>query len=211
LLESLIFLIIWSLYWICKKRRCYLKKRFKGDIRNYLQNIAKNIAFMVKKSSKYRIEGEIKGLDNGAVLYSCHFGVWEKMPGILVQLGYKTGIIVNRYADYNRTIFARIGDHILYRMRGKDGVRVFYKNNVREIIEFIRNKGVFCALIDGDTLYAKYQKIEKLAKKSRVPLISFALSREDKTAVLRINCNLERIIAERPYDYWWFYKSRGKD
>ncbi len=149
-------------------------------------------------------------LRSRAILYSCHFGIWEIMPKLLARNGYNLGIITNRYADYSKTFIARFFDRILYRMRSKGGIKVFYKNEIKKIIQFIKDGGIFCALIDGDTLYSKFQKIKKLASLTGASLVPFGIYLENGIATLKINCNLEELINSHPYDYWWFYKSRDE-
>lgn len=165
---------------------------------------------MINPDYKYQIVGELPRLNNGAILYSCHFGIWEIMPKLLARQGYKMGIITNRYADYNKTCIAKLFDKLLFKIRSKNGVVVFYKGDIRKIIKFIKEKGIFCTLIDGDELYSKFQRIKRLALLTGACLIPFGIFLENGIATLKINCNLEDLIHSRPYDYWWFYKSRSK-
>lgn len=209
MLELIIFFILVFLYWFCHKRRRYYKKRFKGNVWHHLRRTAKNIAFMLKPHGNYRIEGKMESLRDGAILYSFHFGIWELMPKILVRNGYRVGIIVNRYGDNRKTL--KLIDDILWHIRSKEGVKVYYKEQINEIVKFLKCKGIFCALVDGNTFYAKYNKVAKLASLCKVNLIPFGMYHKNGIPTLLIGCNLIELLKENPYDYWWFYKSRNHE
>jgi lauroyl/myristoyl acyltransferase len=156
------------------------------------------------------IKGDLSSLENGAVLYSFHFGIWEAMPQALARLGYRLAIIVNRYSEGNGNLFARLADRLLFSLRSRNGIKVMYREDTREIVEFIRKRGIFGILVDGDRLYAKFHKAAKLARMCDVPLVPFAAYQDKGVGTLELGANIERSVRNRPYDYWWFYKSRER-
>jgi hypothetical protein len=88
-------------------------------------------------------------------------------------------------------------------------VKIFYKEDVMKIVEFIRKGGLCGVLVDGNTLYSKLEKIKRFSRLCNVPLIPFAAFRENGKGILELGCNLDDMIKRRPLDYLWFYKSRG--
>lgn len=207
--ESIIFVLLLILYWFNRQRRKYLRERIGKKALFNLYRVSRNISFMVKTNVSPQIGGNLALFKNGGILYSFHFGVWELMPQMLSKLGYRLGIITNRYETDNKGFFARRLDNLLYRRRSRKGVKVFYKEDIIKIVRFIKNGGLIGMLVDGNTFYAKYKKAERLAQLCGVPLVPFALYQENDKVILEINCNLENIVGQRPYDYLWFYKSRG--
>lgn len=154
------------------------------------------------------IDGDTSLLDRGCVLYSFHFGVWELMPRTLSRLGFKTGIIVNRYGREKRSVALSVLDTILRRWRSAGGIKVFYKENTLDIVRFLRSGGVFGILVDGNSLYQKHSKAKRLAEFCKVPLVPFAAYRRMHKGVLKIGCDLPSVVRSRPLDYMWFYRSR---
>ena len=195
------------LYWICGDRRRYLKHRVgKNAFRNVYQ-VGRNIFFMLRRSH-LELCGDVKALERGCILYSCHFGVWELMPYVLRKSGYRIGIISNRYGENSTSLLTRFLDSILKHWRSINGVTVFYKENVLQMVRFIKAGGVFGILVDGNTLFQKYEKAMKLASLCKARLVPFAAYREGNRGVLNIGCDLAGLIRVMPLDYMWFYKSR---
>jgi len=152
--------------------------------------------------------GDTSVLSGGCILYSFHFGIWELMPFTLRQLGYRIGIIVNRYQESSGSILARVSDYLLLRWRSAAGVRVFYADNVLETVRFLKSGGVFGMLVDGNTFFQKHSKAKKLARVCGVPLVPFAAYRDKHRGVLNIGCDLTGMVGARPLDYVWAYRSR---
>jgi lauroyl/myristoyl acyltransferase len=174
-----------------------------------MKTVTRNIATMLHPNKKYELYGDSAVLTNGAVLYSLHFGVWELMPRILQKhINKNIGILVNRYTENNPFLLGRMMDKILYKWRLNDHIKIFYPDEIFRIIRFVRDGGVFAALVDGDTLYSKFKKIERLAHLCKVQLIPFAVYQDRETTIMEMGCNLEHLIRQRPNDYWWFYRSR---
>jgi lauroyl/myristoyl acyltransferase len=205
--EFLFLFFLSCCYWLCGERRRYLKNRIGRSAFKNVYRVGRNIHFMLKKT-ELEIDGDVGVLDKGCILYSFHFGVWELMPRTLSKLGYKTGIIVNRYAKEDGSIAYRIFDGLLRRWRSKGGIKVFYKENTLEIVRFLKSGGVFGVLVDGNSFYQKHTKVQKLAELCRVPLVPFAACRRARSGVLHVGCDLPRVVKSRPLDYMWFYKSR---
>lgn len=155
------------------------------------------------------IKGDTTMLGSGGILYSFHFGVWELMPQTLAKAGFRVGVIVNRYAGGRHNRLGRIIDRIFLRYRSHEGVRVFYRNDVRKIIEFVQNGGVLGMLVDGNALDSKLSKAAKLSTLCRVPLVPFAAVRGRGRGILSIGCDLKTMMKERPMDYLWAYRSRS--
>ncbi len=200
-----------NIYWFNTARRIYFKKRLNKNINLNLKTIAQNLSLMIHPEKKFRLEGNIGSLKNGAVLYSIHFGTWELMPAILRGLLNKNvGILVERYADNNPPLLGKIMDRLLYRIRSQNNAKIFYPDEVFKITRFIKEGNIFSALVDGDKIFTKLPKIEKLARLCNMPLIPFAVYYEKGNTVMEIGCDLNKIIMKKPYDYWWFYKSRRK-
>ena len=130
------------------------------------------------------------------------------MPHTLSRLGYKTGIIVNRYERDSCSIVFRLLDNILRRWRSVGGIRVFYKENTLDIVRFLRSGGVFGVLVDGNSFFQKHAKAKRLAELCEVPLVPFAAYRRTTEGVLQIGCDLPNVVRSRPLDYMWFYRSR---
>ncbi|MEO0127087.1 MAG: hypothetical protein ABIL44_04990 [candidate division WOR-3 bacterium] len=210
-LKTLIFLTLVNMYWLNTARRMRIKKRLGKNIQLSLKTIAQNLSLMIAPEKKFRLEGRIESLKNGAILYSIHFGIWELMPQILKNfLNKKVGILVERYTDNNPPLIGKIMDRIFYLMRSKNDVIIFYPDEVFKITRFIKEGGIFSALVDGNKIFAKLPKIEKLARICNIPLIPFAVYYEKGDTVMEIGCDLNKIVTKRPYDYWWFYKSRKR-
>jgi len=208
-LEILIFFILVIIYWCSRSRRQYFKQRVDKDRYQNLKTVARNIAQMIYSGKQFKFFGDSDLIKNGAILYSLHFGVWELMPKIVHSyLNKNIGILVNHYTDNNSLLMGKLMDKIFYYWRSSNNVRIFYPDEVFQIVNFLKNGGVFAALIDGDTFYTKFKKIEKLASLCQVPLIPFAVYCENGTTIMKIGCNLEELVKKRPNDYWWFYKSR---
>lgn len=196
-------------YWCNRNRRQHFKHKVGKKSYKNLKTVARNIAIMIYSNTKCKLSGDPSLLTSGAVLYSFHFGVWELMPRIINQhLEKDIGILVNRYTDNNSPLVGRLLDKILYCWRSRHDVKIFYPDEVHSIVRFLKNGGIFATLVDGNTIYAKFNKIVKLAHLCRVPLIPFVVYYDKETAIMQLNCDLEQILKQRPYDYWWFYKSR---
>ena len=154
------------------------------------------------------VHGDTSVLNGGCILYSFHFGIWELMPYTLGRLGYRTGVVVNRYGGPSTSVLARVSDRLLLRWRAAAGARVFYADNILGIVRFIKSGGVFGMLVDGNTFFQKHGKAKKLAAVCRVPLIPFAAYRHRYEGVLQIGCDLPAMVSARPLDYLWAYRSR---
>ncbi|MGB9720456.1 MAG: hypothetical protein ACPL28_03110 [bacterium] len=209
LLQTIVFSALISIYWCNHDRRQHLKQKVGRNTYYNLKMVARNIAIMIYPGKKNKLSGDPALLTRGAVLYSFHFGVWELMPHIIRQyLDKNIGVLVNRYTDNNPPLVGKILDKILYYWRSRYCIKIFYPDEVYSIVKFLRNGGIFAALIDGNTIYAKFKKIEKLAHLCNVPLIPFAVYYDKGMAIMQLNCDLEHLLKQRPYDYWWFYRSR---
>lgn len=198
---------LFTLYWLHRSRREYLKQRIgKQAIRN-VYSVARNIGFMLSRRD-VRVQGDDKVLEKGGILYSFHFGIWELMPRALGKMGYDLGVLVNRYADDNLSRISRFLDNFLERFRSPEKVKVFSKNDTMKIVRFLNSGGILGVLVDGNRFYAKFRKMQKLGNLCNVPLVPFAVYRKNGKGVLDVGCDLDRIVAQRPLDYVWFYKSR---
>lgn len=206
IIQGFILTLVFGLYLLLPKRRRYLKNRVgtKSAIRNIYQ-FGRNLSFMIRKKD-LDIRGDTKPLSNGAILYSFHFGVWELMPHKLSQLGYRLGILVN---DYKKQGFwGNLLNHLLRKFRTGKGIRIFYPDDVFKIVRFIKSGGIFGVLVDGNTFYAKFEKVRKLASLCNVPLIPFAAYQRCNKGILEIGVDLKQLVMRYPYHYLWFYKSR---
>jgi len=218
--EFLCLLITLSLYWVNSKRRKILHRRLaprlakarghqrigKEAIKNVYQ-FGRNLNFMLSRG-ELKLNGNLALLKKNCILYSFHFGIWELMPKTLNKMGYKVGIVVNRYQDKKRNLLTLMADKFLFNYRHQDGVEVFYKEDTMKIIRFIKNSGSLGILVDGNTFYAKFEKVKRLGHICGVPVIPFAAYREHNQGILKIDCDLAMIVKKRPLDYMWFYKSR---
>lgn len=207
--EACVLLIVFTLYWCCRERRKSLKRRIGVHALFNVYQVARNLSFMLMRNDLH-IKDDTSILLRGGVLFSFHFGIWELMPQSLKKLGYDLGVIVNKYSDNKEFSVAKLFDRLLYRFRSRDGVKIFYRDDTMKIVRFLKRGGVIGILVDGNDLYAKFGKVQKLSRTCRVPLVPFAAYRQNGVGFLKIGCNLEKLVAERPYDYMWFYKSRGK-
>lgn len=207
LAEWVFLCAIFCAYWICRDRRRYLKRRIGGQaFRNTFQ-VGRNVFYMIRRR-ELALLGDPAILNGGCILYSFHFGVWELMPHTLRQLGYRIGVIVNRYGESNTSFMGRVSDRMLLRWRSATGVKVFYSNNVLGIAKFLKSGGIFGILVDGNTFFQKHDKVRKLAKVCGVPLVPFAAYRHRYRGVLHIGCDLMAMLRARPLDYLWAYRSR---
>jgi hypothetical protein len=207
LAEAIFLTFLWALYWLCRDRRRYLRRRVGKKAFHNVYQVGRNILYMLRRNS-LNVRGDLNSLKKGCILYSFHFGVWELMPYTLSRLGFEVGIITNQYYADDPSLKARILDYLLRRWRSMNGVRVFHKGNVLEIARFLRSGGVFGMLVDGNTLFQKYAKASKLAQLCRVPLLPFAAYRNRERGVLHIGCDIPALVKTRPLDYVWFYRSR---
>ncbi len=206
--EACVLLIVFALYWCCRERRKYLKRRIGSHALFNIYQIARNVSFMLMRND-LQMKDDTSILHRGGILFSLHFGVWELMPQTLKNLGFDLGVIANKYSDNKDFSIAKLFDRLLYRFRSRDGVRVFYRDDTMKIVHFLKRGGVIGILIDGNDFYAKFRKVQKLSRMCGVPLVPFAAYRQNGEGILRIGCKLEQIVAERPYDYMWFYRSRS--
>ncbi|MGQ9464365.1 MAG: hypothetical protein ACUVQ3_06210 [bacterium] len=208
-LEITIFLALTIIYGLNHNRHQYIKKRTDTDVRHNIKKVAQNLVRMIYFDKKFRLIGDLGTIKNGAVLYSIHFGVWELMPQIVNRyINNDIGILVNRYTDNNPFLIGKLMDRFFHYWRSNHNAKVFYPDEVFRIVKFIKNGGIFAVLVDGNGFFSKYKKIEKLARLCQVPLIPFAVYCEAKTTIMKMGCNLEELVRNRPHDYWWFYKSR---
>ncbi|MBE0433247.1 hypothetical protein IBX73_07260 [candidate division WOR-3 bacterium] len=205
--EGLFLVLLCCLYWACRDRRRHLQSRIGRQAFRNTYEVGRNIFFMLRKN-RLRLTGDTSVLNRGCILYSFHFGVWESMPCTLKRLGYKVGIIVNRYYKPGGSILARLCDYLLLRWRSAAGVKVFYAENTLGIVRFLKSGGIFGMLVDGNTLHQKEGKARKLATICRVPLVPFAAYRSKGQGILEIGCDLASIIGAKPLDYLWAYRSR---
>ncbi len=206
--EACVLLIVFILYWYCRERRKYLKRRIGAHALLNIYQVGRNVSFMLMKKD-LQIKDDTKILQRGGILFSFHFGVWESMPQSLKKMGYNLGVIVNRYSSGKNNFITKFFDRFLYKLRSRGGVKIFYKEDTMKIIRFIKSGGVIGMLVDGNSFYSKFGKARKLSCICNVPLVPFAAYRKSGVGVLRIGCDLNKLIAKKPYDYVWFYKSRN--
>jgi lauroyl/myristoyl acyltransferase len=157
------------------------------------------------------VDGDLTVLRKGCILYSFHFGIWELMPYTLCRLGYRMGIITNRYGAPGSNMMGRLLDYLLKRWRTVNGIKVFYKENTLQIVRFVKSGGVFGMLVDGNSYFQKHGRAKKLADLCEVPLVPFAAYRSGKRTVLRIGCDIQDMVRAMPNDYVWFYRSRQSE
>jgi len=207
-LEPIIISLLFLLYFLSRERRKFFKKRVVLNAIYNLYRVARNVSLMLQ-SHDLQIRGDLVQLKKGGILYSFHFGVWELVPPTLKKLGYNIAILANRYSD-NGNLLGKIADRMLQHLRSRNGVGIFYKDDVIKIVHFLKNGGILGVLVDGDTFYAKFEKVKKLSYICDVPLTSFAAYQDHGRGVLEINCDLDSLVKKRPYDYVWFYRSRGR-
>ena len=207
--EIAVLFVSFFLYWLNTNRRRYLKRRIGSKTSRNIYQTCRNFSFMLNRKD-LKIKGDTHLLQKGGILYSLHFGVWELMPVTLRKLGYKLGVLVNRYHDDNKNFLASCADRFLYRFRTRNGVKVFYKNDILKIVNFIKDGGLFGMLIDGSDFFAKYDKVQRMARICDVPAVPFVAYRENSSGTLEINCNLMKMVDQRPFDYLWVYQSRSK-
>ena len=198
---------LWILYWTCHDRRRYLQQRIGEQAFRNVYRVGRNVCFMLRRK-ELRVHGDLGALNRGCVLYSFHFGVWELMPFTLSKLGYRIGILVNRYRADDRSLKTGMMDFLLRRWRSMNGVRVFYRENALGIVRFLRAGGVFGMLVDGNDFFQKYDKARKLAKLCGVPLVPFAAYRQAGSGSLHVGCDIPALVRAMPLDYVWFYRSR---
>jgi hypothetical protein len=206
-IETIVLSLMYTLYWLNRERRKYLKNRIGNDAHLNIYQTARNFSFMLQKRDLC-IRGNTQLLHRGSILYSLHFGVWELMPATLRRRGYRLGIVVNRYSDRKKNLITYYLDKFLYYFRSRNGVEIFYKEDIMKIVTFIKNGGFLGILIDGNDLYTKYEKVQKLGRVCDAPLVPFVTYRDRGRGILEIGCNLTKIIRQRPLDYVWAYKSR---
>lgn len=208
IIETVVLSAMFSLYWLNRKRRKYLKKRIGTNALQNIYQTARNFSFMLQRK-ELSVRGNTRLLRKGGILYSFHFGVWELMPATLRKKGYRLGVVVNRYCDSNKNFLTYYGDKFLNRFRSRHGVKIFYKEDTIKIVKFIQRGGLLGILVDGNSFYAKYDKVQKLARLCNVPSVPFAAYRHNGTGILEIGCNLVSLVKQRPSDYLWLYRSRS--
>jgi len=206
--EACVLLIVFTLYWCCGERRRYLKRRIGAHALFNVYQIARNVSFMLTRND-LKIKDDTNILLRGGILFSFHFGIWELMPQTLKKLGFDLGVVVNKYSDNRHFSVAKLFDRLLYRFRSRGGVKVFYRDDTMRMVRFLKRGGVIGILVDGNDFYSKFRKVQKLSSACHVPLVPFAAYRQNGEGILKIGCKLEKILAERPYDYMWFYRSRS--
>jgi lauroyl/myristoyl acyltransferase len=208
IIEIVVLSIMYTIYWLNRTRRKYLKKRIGTDALLNIYHTARNFSFMLQKRDLC-LKDNAHLLHRGSILYSFHFGVWELMPATLKKQGHRLGIVVNRYSGRKKNLIAYYSDKFLHYFRSRGGVEIFYKEDIMKIIKFIKSGGLLGILIDGNDFYTKYGKVQKLAHLCDAPLVPFVAYRHNGRGILEIGCNLTKIIEQRPLDYVWAYKSRA--
>jgi len=203
LLEPALILVLLSWYWLCRRRRIVWKRRAGSLALRNLATLARNAAFMLS-GSDLLVRGDLPPRDQGAIIYSIHFGVWELVPRALSNRGYRLGILTNQYP----LSWGRAVNRFLRRFRCAGGIRIFYPDEVRSIVEFLRAGGLFAVLVDGNDLYSKLAPIRKLSLVCAVPLIPFAAYQNRGCGLVTIGSDLDRLVQDRPCDYLWAYRSR---
>ncbi len=206
--EAFVLLIAAILYVCCRERRKYLKRRIGSRALYNVYQTCRNIGFMLRRND-LSVSDDTSVLKGGGILFSFHFGIWELMPGALKKMGYDLGVISNKYSDSKESLVARLFDKLLYRFRARDGVKIFYRTDTMEIVRFLKGGGIIGMLVDGNDFYSKFGKAQKLSYLCCVPLVPFVAYRKDGRGILKIGCNIDKFVKERPYDYIWFYKSRS--
>lgn len=209
LVDAGILAIAFILYWINRDRRIHLKRRIGALAPLNVYRVARNMGYMLSKKTLSVPGGHVR-LKPGSILFSLHYGVWELMPRTLDAMGYRVGIVVNRYAGDNMSRLARLADYLLYRYRSVGRVLVFYQDEALKMVRFLRNGGILGVLVDGDALYAKHPHVVKLSHVCHAPLVPFAAYTRNGRGILHIGCDLDRLVAEHPLDYVWFYRSRQR-
>jgi lauroyl/myristoyl acyltransferase len=195
-------------YWLLRGRRMRLKQRTGRTAFYNLYRMGRNLACMLGADAVL-LRGDPEPLSQGGILYSFHFGAWELMPRVLGRLGYDLGIIANRYGD-RQGLLGRAVDRFLRWFRTRPNVRVFHPGDGLKIARFIRKGGLFGVLVDGNTFFGKFARVQKLSRLCGAPLIPFAVYQDRGRAVLELNCDLDRLVRERPFDYLWAYRSRER-
>jgi hypothetical protein len=209
LVDACVLVVVFVLYWCSRQRRQYLKKRIGALALSNVYRVARNVGYMLSKKTLF-VQGHRIRLQPGSILFSLHYGVWELMPRTLDAMGYRVGIIVNRYTGDSMNMIARLADALLYRYRSVGRVLVFYKDETLKIVRFLKNGGIIGVLVDGDSLYAKHPLIVRLSRVSHAPLVPFAAYTKNGSGILHIGCDLDMLVKNQPMDYVWFYKSRPK-
>ena len=207
LFDACAIVVLFVLYWCNRSRRYYLKKRIGTLAVRNVYRVARNIGHMLA-GTPLAVQGDHGRLKAGSILFSFHFGIWELMPRTLDMLGYRIGIVVNRYADGKTGMIARFADRLLYRYRSVGRVLVFYRDETLKIVRFLKDGGILGVLVDGNSLYAKHPLVRRLSRISRAPVVPFAAYTEKGRVVLHIGCDLNMLVNEHPLDYMWFYRSR---
>jgi lauroyl/myristoyl acyltransferase len=208
IIETAVLSIMYMIYWCNRERRKYLKKRIGTGALLNIYHTARNFSFMLQRK-ELSLKGNTHLLHRGCILYSFHFGIWELMPATLRKRGYRLGIIVNSYYNKEKNLLTHYLDKFLHYFRSHSGVEIFYKEDVVKIIKFIKSGGLLGILVDGNTFYTKYGKVQKLAHLCGVPLVPFVAYRHNGRGILEIGCNLTTRVKQRPSDYVWAYKSRA--
>ncbi len=203
--EAGIILLATIWYWFDTDRRRYLRKRVGRMAFRNVYHVARNMHYMIFRRA-VRICYHRPLPEQGSILYSWHFGVWELMPGALANRDNRLGIVVNRYEGSR---FARLLDRFLVNWRSTGNVQIFSTNDAAKIIGFLRSRGILGVLVDGNKPYSRYETVQRLSRIARVPMIPFAAYRDRGDACLEIGCDLEELIERRPMDYMWFYRSRA--
>jgi len=209
LVDAGVLAVAFVFYWINRDRRRHLKKRIGARALLNVYRVARNVGYMLSKKTLSVRDSHIR-LKPGSILFSFHYGVWELMPRTLDSMGYRVGIIVNRYAGDNVSRLARLADMLLYQYRSVGRVLIFYQDEALKMVRFLRSGGILGVLVDGDALYAKRPQVVRLSRVCRAPLVPFAAYRKNGKGVLHIGCDLDALVKEQPLDYVWFYKSRQR-
>ncbi|KPJ71497.1 hypothetical protein AMJ52_08500, partial [candidate division TA06 bacterium DG_78] len=177
IIEAVVLSTMYMLYWFNRERRKYLKKRIGAGALLNIYRTARNFSFMLQRR-ELCLKGNTHLLHRGSILYSFHYGVWELMPATLRKRGYKLGIIVNSYYNRDKNLITYYLDKFLHYFRSHSGVEIFHKEDVAKIIKFIKSGGLLGILVDGNSFYTKYGKVQKLAHLCNAPLVPFAAYRQ---------------------------------
>lgn len=176
-------------------------------LHKYAQELAKILLIMLnpqKWVNKVSIKG-IKNLKTPSLVVTFHFGPWEILPLIFVNMGYKVAVVSE--SQKNKPL-----NYFLKKLRKQTGA--IYCNSIADITPLLKKDYLVGFLLDKTSRVPKIKvnpfdcKVNKLpfilARRYKVPIIPMAVflqKSEIKVEIPKELSVLNKILKERYYQW----------
>ncbi len=211
--EALLILTSFTLYMLLPDRRRKAVTRIRTQ--NLPENVLARSIFQFGRNLSFMLKGRLDAevvdkeklgiLKSGGIAVSYHFGPWEALPKVLSRMGFQMGVVTNYYNT-------PVVDQFLYKFRTPYNIEIFYvdgpESEIFRMIKFIKSGGIVGALIDGETYNQKFEGLERLSRKFKLPIIPIGGYLKNGKLRVKVDTDLNKLVRYSPENYFWFYSSR---